>query len=206
MFDDLEATTRDVLDRHAAPAMSLGELRELIARERPGFTPPPISLAAVLKRTDGSIRILSTDPLRLGWMVPVGWVVPPPGKPYPRTLVELLRQSLRQLGHRIEPGSSLALARWARLLREEERVRPELERLAKAAADLDGHLRPGQPTHTSGGHPTTRGGTNPRAPGPDAEPDRSTTRPPYPRPSRRTRSAGGPPAWTPPRTGGSPTR
>lgn len=127
MFQEIEATTADVLHRHSAPAMPLGELRALVARERPGFTPPPISMATVIQRMDRSVRMLATDERRLGWMVPVGWIVPPPSPAAPRTLSERLRDSIRRIGHRIEPGSGTALARWARMLREEARLRPLLE-------------------------------------------------------------------------------
>lgn len=189
MFDELETTTLDVLDRHAAPALSVGELRELVARERPGFTPPPVSLAAALKRSDGSIRILATDSRRLGWMVPLGWVIPPPSEPSPRTLAGRLRRSLRQLGRRIEPGSSRALARWARMLREEERVRPALERLTKTVSDSDTDLRLDPRTPASGVRPMVDRVREARAPCPSAGPNRSTSRPRYLRPSRRIRAA-----------------
>ena len=188
MFQEIEATALDVIQRQAAPAMALNELRDLVARERPGFTPPPVSMATVIQRMDGSIRMIATDERRLGWMVPVGWIVPPPGAKPPRTLVERLRHTLRRLGHSVEPGSGLALARWARMLREEARIRPLLEsrQAARNGTGPLGSLGPGSSGSPHLGQPkATRrrsGGGQPR----------STTRPQRPRPSRRNRAPSGP--------------
>jgi len=180
MFQEIEATTVDVLHRHSAPAMPLGQLRALVARERPGFTPPPISMATVIQRMDRSVRMLATDERRLGWMVPVGWIVPPPSPAAPRTLAERLRDSIRRIGHRVEPGSGTALARWARMLQEEARLRPLLS------------PRRGLETRP---YPFRKAGL------PGAGPRPSTTRPPHPRPSRRTRAAAGRLASPVPRSG-----
>lgn len=132
MDQPLERTAKEVLDRHPAPALSLTELSALLARERAGRTPEPDRLADTLRTRRGEIRILETDPARLAMVEPNGWAVAPPGAHRggipARSLAGRLRETLRTLGEVLEPGSNTALARWARMLNEERRVREILRR------------------------------------------------------------------------------
>jgi len=129
--DELEQTLKEVLDRHPAPALSLEELTALAVRERVGLEGDPKFLAQSLRRRRSDIRIVDTDPVRLGAITPQGWAVAPAGSRrggFPaRSLAGRLRETLRSLGQTLEPGSNTNLARWARMLSEERRLRRALD-------------------------------------------------------------------------------
>ncbi len=134
MNDGLKRTAQDVLDRHPAPALPLGELHTLVVQEGGGIPPRMEQLVRDLRRRDNEIRVLRTDPRRLAQLAPGGWAVAPPGGrrgcvPH-SSLCGRLRESVRALGEALEPGSNIALARWARLLHEERRARRALSRRA----------------------------------------------------------------------------
>jgi hypothetical protein len=96
-----------------------------VARERPHAVPGTAVLLRSLKRLDRRVRMLEADEHRLGALGYHRWVLVRPGHPTPRprTLVARMRESLQALGEALEPGSNLALARWARLLAEEGKIR-----------------------------------------------------------------------------------
>ncbi len=125
---ELQETARSVLGRHPAPAIPLDELEDLVSREHAGR---PLEARELARRLDGSsddVRIIPVDQRRLGWVTPVGWAIGNEDEGAGgRCLSGRMRWSLRRLGRSLEPGSNLALARWARLLAEERRIRPSLE-------------------------------------------------------------------------------
>ncbi len=132
MNDGLKRTAQEVLDRHPAPALPLHELHTLVARERSGIAPRVEQLVRSLRPRSTGIRLVETDPLRLAKVAPRGWAVAPPGRQRGgvshRSVNGKLRESVRALGEALEPGSNIALARWARLLHEERRARRALAR------------------------------------------------------------------------------
>ena len=138
MNDGLKRAAQDVLDRHPAPALPLNELHELVVQEGSGIPPRMEHLVRNLRRTDNDIRVLGTDPRRLSELAPGGWAVAPPGERRgcmpQRSICGKLRESVRALGEALEPGSNIALARWARLLHEERRARRVLNRQARRAS------------------------------------------------------------------------
>lgn len=129
MQTQLEQTAREILLRHPAPAVQVEELQTLVARERPGPEPSLDHLIATLRPSETGIRVVDTDPPRLSWHAPTGWAVAPADEEnHGTSLARVMRESLRRLGECLEPGSNLALARWARLLNEERRARHLLEK------------------------------------------------------------------------------
>jgi hypothetical protein len=130
MDELLQQTASEVLDRHPAPALPMEELQALVARERAGAAPDPDRLAQALRAASSGVRVVDTDPVRLAPVCSLGWVVAPAGSrrggASDRSLAGRLRETVRALGHSLEPGSNLALARWARLLMEERRIRDRL--------------------------------------------------------------------------------
>jgi hypothetical protein len=133
MRDPLSEAARAVLNRHPAPALPAEELCTLLARERPGAVPWGVDeLLNALERADEGPRVIRGSSERLGQVTARRWVVAPAGHRaggFPsRSLSGKMRESLRTLGESLEPGSHLALARWVRLLMEEERARRLLER------------------------------------------------------------------------------
>lgn len=124
-MDPLSRTAVEVLERHPAPALPMEELHRLVARERPHAVPGTRVLLRSLRRLDRRVRTLEADEHRLGALGCHRWVLVRAGDSAapPRTLTTRMRESLQALGAALEPGSNLALARWARLLAEEEKVR-----------------------------------------------------------------------------------
>ncbi len=126
-----------VLNRHPAPAIPLDDLCILIGRESGSHPPSPEVLLAALRTDPGQLLLIEGSGEKLGSVSPTLWVLGPradrthapgPGRDVASgvhlpKLVRHLRESVRVIGETIEPGSNLALARWARLLREEEQVR-----------------------------------------------------------------------------------
>ena len=128
MQTQLEEMAHEILVRHPAPAIQIEELQALVARERPGRPPDVDFLMNALRPSGTGIRVVNTDPSRLSWHAPTGWAVAPPApRNHGVSLTRRMRESLRRLGECLEPGSNLALARWARLLNEERQARRLLE-------------------------------------------------------------------------------
>lgn len=127
-MDPLARTAVEVLERHPAPALPMEELQRLVARERPHAVPGANALLRSLRRLDRRVRMLEADEDRLGAVGSHRWVLVQPrdSTTPPRSLTGRMRESLRGLGAALEPGSNLALARWARLLAEERKVRRAL--------------------------------------------------------------------------------
>lgn len=133
----LSRLAEGILDRHPAPAIPLHDLCLLIGKETGSRPPPPEILLGALRTDPGRLRLIEGSGDKLASVFPTLWVLGPraslsdvqgpgrgvdPGAHIPG-LVRRVRESVRVIGETIEPGSNLALARWARLLREEERVR-----------------------------------------------------------------------------------
>ena len=133
----LTRLAESVLKRHPGPAIPLDELCVLIGSESGTYPPSPDVLLLALRTDPGRLLLIEGSGEKLGTVSPTLWVVGPradrthahgPGRSSESgiglpPLVRHLRESVRVIGETIEPGSNLALARWARLLREEERVR-----------------------------------------------------------------------------------
>jgi hypothetical protein len=136
-MDRLGRVAEEVLDRHPAPALPLEELNALMALEGPD-EPDPETLVRAIRDESPSLRVVEGDRERLGAVGPSRWIVAPPGSRRgqfpPRSVEARLRESLRILGAAVEPGSTVSLARWARLLYEEERIRRIIARPEPATA------------------------------------------------------------------------
>lgn len=134
-MERLTHTARDVMGRHPAPALPAEKLQSLLAREQPGSCPSVRALLQALKEQSVAIRVLEGDTDRFGAAGPTHWVLTEvesrnPGPSSPRVLARM-RESVRVLGWQVEPGSNLALARWARLLDEERRARRAINRVMR---------------------------------------------------------------------------
>lgn len=132
-MDELVNSAREVLERHPAPALSAPDLHTLLIRERPTSCPSFEALLQALRQAGEELRILEGDEARFAAVGPRRWVLRPPtsaagGRRASRSLEARMRESLRTLGSALEPGSNLALARWARLLAEERRARRAIRR------------------------------------------------------------------------------
>ncbi len=129
-MDSIPESAATVLRRHPAPALPIGEVRTLLFGSPGGRPLPEEVLLRELRRRPDLVRVLESPPRRWAGAGPRSWIVARvPGDGEARTpLSARLRASLRHLGEGLESGSALALARWERLLREEERLRAALRR------------------------------------------------------------------------------
>jgi hypothetical protein len=122
-----------VLERHPAPALSVNDLRSLLALEgisAPAGTP----LAAVLGSQGELFRVVNPRP-RSRWTGSGerAWILAR-RRPRPdgaQRLSHRLRESLLRIGEAIPVRSPRALARWERFLMEEEAVRGALGRVSR---------------------------------------------------------------------------
>ncbi len=130
-MDPFEQVVTSILDQSPAPALTLEQLDEALTRDGalPGIQRER-TLKSIEKRPD--IRIL-WRPRGLSEAVPgpAAWVVFTGGRPAGqpergRSVPEKLRRTLIGLSETVEPGSTLAWARWNRMLGEEARVRASL--------------------------------------------------------------------------------
>ncbi len=121
----------EVAHHHPAPAITLEEAQSLLASdiwqeaetEDDGTTPD--------SRWDPQLRLLTPQTRRWANLGPREWILAcggTGGPVSPRSILGRLRESLRRLGEELEPGSTLQLARWELLLREERKVRRTLRR------------------------------------------------------------------------------
>lgn len=129
----LGPAVQDVLVHHAGPAISLCQLAELVRME---LGPPPDrdALLATLVSEPISATILDPGLTRASECGLRTWVLPPRRVLGPGTrgrLTRLLTRSLETLGRGVDPASVRELARWERLLIEEEAVRQTALRWGK---------------------------------------------------------------------------
>lgn len=129
-MDSIPESTASMLRRHPAPALTLSQVRALLYGSPGAPSPPEASLLRELRRRPDLIRILEPPSRRWAGAGPRSWILArvPGDEERPRALAGKLRASLRHLGEGVETDSSLALARWERLVREEGRVRLALSR------------------------------------------------------------------------------
>lgn len=119
-----------LLRHHPSPALSVEEARNLVAESDPGSRPPEPDAFASMTMRDPQLRLLALTNRRWAGAGPSSWILlrTPGGPGSSRSILGRLRESLRRLGEELEPGSTLALARWERMLREERKVRLVLRR------------------------------------------------------------------------------
>lgn len=138
---ELTDTLEEILDRHPAPALPVEEVGRLVARTGSLPAPAPELLARVVRESPGALRLVEGDRERLGAGGPSRWILAPSGGRRGRvpaaSLAGRLRETVRALGEWVEPGSNVALARWARLLLEEQRARRVIERRLRGAGAAD---------------------------------------------------------------------
>lgn len=131
-MEKLTEALEEALDRHPAPALPLEEAGRLVARGNAAGAPAPELLVRSVRESAGALRLVEGDRERIGAVGPNRWILAPAGGRngrYPAgSLGARLRETVRTLGECVEPGSNLALARWARLLLEEQKVRRVIER------------------------------------------------------------------------------
>jgi len=168
---------RDIVHRHPAPAVSVTELQELLARELPTsgleFLDPSViqRLAAEAR----PLRVMAGPGRRsLSAMGSEAWVMSDSetGDPGLRSLRRHLKASVRRLARGVDLESALAWARWNRLLEEERALRRQLARRERARARRKAQERtapvtpPGAPTTNPPPGPRPGGRIRPGSPRP----------------------------------------
>lgn len=144
-MDALVNAAESVLRRHAAPALRLTELLQLVRAETGIGTLDALRLRSTLETHPDRFRLL--DPWRGPWRFirrvsdahtpaePWVVVVGDPGdqgapEPASRDVEQRLRASVRWLGLTLDAGSSRAVARWHAMVLEESGARASLRRKA----------------------------------------------------------------------------
>lgn len=157
---------RDIVQRHPAPAVSVGELKELLREELPEAGVEYLDEAVIrrLATETRQLRVVSAPPRRwLRPLGPVGWVVAVPepslNGPRPRSIEERVRATLRRIGRAMDPQSALAWARWNSFLEEERQLRQYLARRRRSRARRN---RPDSGPTYPGRGPTTSPPRGPR--------------------------------------------
>lgn len=151
-MDPIAQTAAAILERSPAPALTLDELREALARESPQLATRPERLLGALAR-HSDIRILRRPPCEGEAEIgPTAWVMATGCEHRTehavRSIPERLRRSVISVGEAIQQGSMRDWARWNLLLAEEGRARDALRRSAR-----EGARRAPPPTHLSSAGP-----------------------------------------------------
>lgn len=129
----------EIVKRHPAPAVSVGELRDLLTGELPSSGLEFLD-DVVIERLASEARALRLmkEPRRR-WprpLGPMGWILAgdrgPEAATHARSLESRMRTSLRCMGRAVDPESALSWARWNRLLEEERQARRYFNRRKRA--------------------------------------------------------------------------